>query len=161
MPSLISHKNLIEDDWHRADADQKISPVDKVIVSLEQLLQQGDQLTTMRIALGVELEAAASVEELLPFLDHLQIVILRFDKFSDGRAFSQARLLRDRYAYRADIRAVGDVRCDQLSFMRRCGFNQFQLADNEDIEFAFKSFGNISLHYQSEFKQAVNALVDT
>lgn len=160
MPSLISDKDLIDDDWHRTDADKKISPGDRVIVSLEQLLQQGDQLIAMRIALGVDLEPAAAVEELLPFLDHLQIVVLRFDNFADGRAFSQARLIRDRYAYRADIRAVGDVICDQLSFMRRCGFNQFQLGDSEDIEFAFRSFGNISLHYQSDFKQAVSVSVD-
>jgi len=160
MPSLISDKDLIEDDWYRVAVDYKISPGDKVILSLDRLLQQGDQLITMRIALGAELEPAAAVEELLPFLEHLEIVVLRFDNFADGRAFSQARLLRDRYAYRADIRAVGDVHCDQLSFMQRCGFNQFQLGDNEDIEFAFRSFGNISLHYQSEFNQAVSALVD-
>jgi uncharacterized protein (DUF934 family) len=160
MPSLISDKDLIEDNWHRADADKKISPGDKVILSLDRLLQQGGQLITKRMALGVELEPAAAVEELLPFLEHLQIVVLRFDNFADGRAFSQARLLRDRYAYRADIRAVGDVLCDQLSFMRRCGFNQFQLGDNEDVEFALGSFGNISLHYQNELKQAVGAPVD-
>ena len=102
----------------------------------------------MRVALGVELEPAAAVEELLPFFGHLPIVVLRFDNFADGRAFNQARLLRDRYAYRIDIRAIGDVICNQLAFIRRCGFNQFQLGDNENIVFAFKSFGDISLHCQ-------------
>jgi uncharacterized protein (DUF934 family) len=89
-------------------------------------------------------------------LERLQIVFLIFETFADGRAFSQARLLRDRYSCHGDIRAVGEVLCDQLCFMRRCGFNQFQLSENEDIGLAFSSFGYISVSYQSELKQILS-----
>ncbi len=69
---------------------------------------------------------------------------------SAGRAFSQARLLRERMAYRGDIRAQGDVLRDQLSFMQRCGFTQFQLADSEEISLALNAFSDISHSYQPE-----------
>ena len=102
----------------------------------------------------MELEPDAELADVLNYIDHLQIIVLRFEVFSNGRAFSQARLLRDRYAFCGDIRAVGDVICDQLWFMRRSGFNQFELAIGEDIELAFKTFNQISLTYQAELQQS-------
>ena len=95
------------------------------------------------------------VEDIVVFLDHLQLIVLQFKVFSDGRAFSQARLLRDRYTFCGDIRAVGDVICDQLSFMKRSGFNQFELAKGEDVDLAFRTFDQISMTYQVELKQSV------
>ena len=90
----------------RNDAITKLLII-RIRVSAELIkpLQLGDQLIMSCIAVGVELEPAAAVEELLPFPGQLQIVVLHFDNFTDGRAFGQARLLRDRYVYRADIRA--------------------------------------------------------
>ena len=141
--------------WIRkVDDPMLIGDGEKLIVSLPWLRLQGDSLVSVPVELGIELEASVAVEELLPYLDYLKIILLRFDSFVDGRAFSQARLLRERHAYRGNIRAVSDVFCDQLLFMRRCGFNQFLLSDNEDIEFAIKSFGEISLSDQNELKQA-------
>jgi uncharacterized protein (DUF934 family) len=148
MPQLINETTWVTDDWIKVDANQCINHGSKVIVSQHRLQQQAQLLQSVPEGLGVELDPATAVEELLPFLDSLDIVVLRFDSFADGRAFSQARLLRDRYHYKGDIRAVGEVICDQLEFMKRCGFNQFLLADNEDMNLAFKSFSDISLSYQ-------------
>ena len=69
---------------------------------------------------------------------------LNFLSFADGRAFSQARLLRERYDYRGDIRAHGEVLRDQLSFMQRCGINQFNLAEGEDLELALAALSTTS-----------------
>jgi len=85
----------------------------------------------------------------------IQIILLKLGVFADGSAFSQARLLRDRYAFRADIRAEGGVLCDQLWFMKRNGFNQFQLAEGESIELAFRIFGDIYLTFRTELKQSI------
>ena len=154
MPPLISSSELIEDHWVSLADDQAIDDRCNVIVGLDRLQLQWDQLSSLPLKLGVVLEPTNAVEDLLPFLDHLKIIVLQFKVFADGRAFSQARLLRDRHAFCGDIRAVGEVICDQLGFMKRSGFNQFQLAEGEDIELAFRIFGDISLTYQVELKQS-------
>ncbi|MGB5063692.1 MAG: DUF934 domain-containing protein, partial [Candidatus Competibacter sp.] len=69
-------------------------------------------------------------------------------KFSDGRAYSQARLLRERHGYRGEIRAVGDVLRDQLFFMARCGFDAFEPRADRSLEDALAAFGDFSASYQ-------------
>ena len=154
MPPLISSSKLIEDAWVRLADDQAIGDHKNVIVSLGRLKQYWDELIEQPVKLGVELEPNTDIEDVLAYLDHLQIIVLQFKVFSDGRAFSQARLLRERYAFCGDIRAVGDVICDQLWFMKRNGFNQFQLAAGEDVDLALKIFDQISLTYQTEIQQS-------
>ena len=66
-----------------------------------------------------------SPADLLPRLDRLNLIILHFPKFTDGRAYSQARLLR-RHGYRGELRATGAVLLDQLPFLLRCGFDSFE-----------------------------------
>ena len=87
---------------------------------------------------------------------------VNFTSFADGRPFSQAKLLRERFSYTGDIRAHGQVLRDQLAFMRCCGINQFSLAEGEDVELALAAFNDISSSYQpgtvkQELVRAVNA----
>jgi len=154
MPLLIDSCELIEDSWVRLSDAQAIDRHHDVIVGLDRLKQQRDRLVGLPLELGVVLEPTTTMEEVLPFLDHLNIVLLQFKEFADGRAFSQARLLRGRHAYRGDIRAVGDVLCDQLYFMKCSGFNQFELAEGEDAKLAFRILGEDSPGYQPEWKQS-------
>ena len=155
MPPLIDRSELIEDIWTSVGDEQAIDDHYNAVVSLNRLMQHRDRLVKPPFQLGVILEPTIAVAELVPFLDQLGIIVLHFGVFSDGRAFSQARLLRDRHAYRGNIRAVGDVICDQLSYMQRSGFNQFQLTEGEDIDLAFRLLGKNSLAYQSELKQSI------
>jgi uncharacterized protein (DUF934 family) len=154
MPALINSSKLIEDTWVRLTDDQAVGDHKNVVVSLDRLVRYWDELISLSVNLGVELEPGIDIEGVLNYLDQLQIIVLQFKVFSDGRAFSQARLLRDRYAFSGDIRAVGDVICDQLWFMKRNGFNQFELAMGEDIDLAFKTFSQISLTYQTELQES-------
>jgi len=153
MRALISSSELLEDNWVTLNDSQAIDKSNNLVVSLGRLQQQWDQLSDLSFGLGVLLEPTDAVEAVLPFLDRLSIIVLQFKVFSDGRAFSQARLLRDRYDYCGAIRAVGDVLCDQLWFMRRSGISQFELAEGEDLELAFSAFSEISFTYQTELKQ--------
>jgi len=66
------------------------------------------------------------VSDLAPHVGRLKLIVLNFPKFSDGRAYSQARLLRERYGYQGELRAIGGVLQDQLPFMLRCGFDSFE-----------------------------------
>lgn len=75
---------------------------------------------------AVSLANTDPVEDLTPHVDRLRLVVLEFPKFSDGRAYSQARLLRGRLGYRGELRATGDVPQDQAAFMLRCGFDSFE-----------------------------------
>ena len=134
MPIINNHHQVIDDDW--VDFSLESNSLDsssKAIVSLDQLKNEFEELKNTSQALAVKLSETDSVDDILPFLNDLQMVILQFKVFADGRAFSQSKLLRDRYSYQGQIRAVGDVIRDQLSFMQRCGFSQFQLSETEDV----------------------------
>ena len=96
----------------------------------------------MRLGAGEEPEAIAAD------LEHLALVAVHFPKFSDGRGLSTARLLRERYGYEGEVRAVGDVLRDQLPFLERCGFDAFALRDDQDPVAALAAFADLSDAYQ-------------
>lgn len=157
MPIVINNHQVIDDEWLDLTTEgNSFDNGSKVIVGLDRLKNEFDQLKTKSQALAVMLSETDSVDDILPFLDDLQMVVLRFTAFADGRAFSQSRLLRDRHGYEGQIRAVGDVIRDQLSFMQRCGFSQFQLAETEDVNQAIHAFSDFSSSYQPELVQVNN-----
>ena len=78
-----------------------------------------------------------------------RIIALRFPRFGDGRAYSIARLLRERYGYKGELRAVGEVGRDHLYYMAQCGFDAFELRAGEDPQEALAAFGDFSTSYQS------------
>ena len=82
-------------------------------------------------------------------LDRFALVAVNFPKFGDGRGYSIARLLRERYGYKGELRAIGEVVRDHLFFMARCGFDAFLLRDDQDPEEALTAFGDFSDSYQS------------
>ncbi|MDF1762419.1 MAG: DUF934 domain-containing protein [Oleibacter sp.] len=77
-------------------------------------------------------------------------ICIDFPKFSDGRGYSAARLLRERYGFNGELRAVGDVLIDQLFFMKRCGFDTFALRDDQVLEDALAAFSTFSVSYQND-----------
>ena len=77
------------------------------------------------------------------------VIAVNFPKFSDGRGYSIGRLLRERYGYKGELRAVGEVARDHLHAMEQCGFNAFQLREGEDPQEALTGFGDFSDSYQA------------
>jgi uncharacterized protein (DUF934 family) len=88
------------------------------------------------------------VAELAPDLERLELIELEFPKFVDGRAYSQARLLRERYGYRHELRATGNVLRDELQFMQRCGFDAFAIDDPKAVESWQAAIKEIDVFYQ-------------
>ena len=86
-------------------------------------------------------------------LAEARVVAVRFPKFGDGRAFSTARLLRERYGYRGELRAIGEVGRDNLYYMQQCGFNAFELRAGEDPYEALAAFDDFTTSYQSTAAQ--------
>ena len=78
-----------------------------------------------------------------------RVIAINFPKFSDGRGYSIGRLLRERYGYKGELRAIGEVARDHLHAMEQCGFNSFQLRDGEDPQEALAAFGDFSDSYQA------------
>ena len=94
----------------------------------------------------------AAVAARLPKVSRVEV---NFPKFGDGRGFSIARLLRERYGYKGELRAVGQVARDHLHYMEQCGFDAFLLREGEDVEEALGAFDDFSEHYQGTVAQPV------
>lgn len=154
MRSVIKNRQIVEDRWqHVADAAEL--PDGPVIVSWTRWQKERGALLERGQTLGVRLPNTVNVSDIAADLPALAVVALEFPKFSDGRAHSQARLLRERYGYRGEIRAVGDVLRDQLLFMARNGFDAFELRADRSLEDALKAFDEFTVTYQAAADQPV------
>jgi uncharacterized protein (DUF934 family) len=90
------------------------------------------------------------IEELAADLPRFGLIVLQFPKWVDGRAYSQARLLRSRYRFAGEIRATGEVLVDMLPLLSRCGFDAVQLRAGESVEDARRALGFFPAHYQGD-----------
>ena len=115
-------------------ADDGAAPAEgAVIVTLKRWLAERDALAGRESPVGVAVEAGADAQAHLADLAERPLVALAFEKFGDGRAFSYARLLRDRYGFKGELRATGDVLIDEIPLMLRCGFTAFEVTNEPTI----------------------------
>jgi uncharacterized protein (DUF934 family) len=132
MPKLIKWRAgaaaIIEDPFTSVADDQELPPGD-VIISLSRFHDEGARLLGSGRAVGVRIEPGEAVEDLAYDLPMLAVVALAFPKFRDGRAFSAARILRERLGYEGEVRAVGDVLLEQAPYLTRCGFDAVETED--------------------------------
>ena len=137
MPMLIRWQNgraVLAEDPYTAVADEDSIPHGEVIVSLARFQQEGERLLGEGRRVGVRIEASEAVEDLAYDLPRISVVALAFPKFGQGQAYSSARLLRERFDYKGEVRAVGDVLREQARFMVRCGFDAFEPADDSSSQ---------------------------
>lgn len=132
MP-LIKNDLIVEDAWVFLADDDELPATGQVVVSLERWQTTAMDLLASGLTLGVRLGAGQRAEEIADSIDAFSLIALEFPKFTDGRPYSTARLLRERYGYFGELRAVGDVLRDQLFFMQRCGFDSFDVAEAIDL----------------------------
>ena len=102
---------------------------------------------------AVFIDSDEDIESTKEFATTLSVIALNFPSFLDGRSYSSANLLRRVYGYKAELRAVGDIRIDQLEQMVRCGFNAFQLADGQNVEQGLERLKGFSFSYQPAFNR--------
>jgi uncharacterized protein (DUF934 family) len=146
--SLIKNGELVEDEYFDASAGEALPPAGAVIVSLDQWQQQRDALVARGTALGIRLRSDQPPELIADDLAHFALVALEFPKFRDGRAYSYARLLRERYGFRGELRAVGDVLLEQLFFMLRTGFDAFDVQGPDPLGAYRTALADFSVWYQ-------------
>ena len=157
MASIIRNRAIVNDDWTvvRAAQDGALPAVDalpagKIIVPLA-LWQAGrDALTASRSAAEIAVWLAADSEpaDIVADFDKVALIAVDFPVFRDGRGYSIGRLLRERYGYKGEIRAIGDVLRDQLTFMLRCGFDAYAVRADKDLHDALKAFDEFTVQYQ-------------
>ncbi len=143
---IIRNQRVEEDTWqHVSDGEPLVEG--PVTVSLKRWLEERDTLSA-RGDIGVRLAPADELDELLADLAQISLLVLEFPAITEGRGYTQARLLRTRHGYSGEIRATGDVQHDQLSFMQRCGIDSFVVREDRDIDDALQAFGEVSVRYQ-------------
>jgi uncharacterized protein (DUF934 family) len=128
MP-IWRREGFAEDEWVALDDEAPAPAQGAIVVSLKRWLAERHALSSRLGPVGVALEAGADSQAHLAELADRPLVALAFAKFADGRAFSYARLLRDRHRFRGELRAIGDVLIDEIPLMLRCGFDSFDVTN--------------------------------
>jgi uncharacterized protein (DUF934 family) len=146
--ALIKDGAFVDDPWVTVGDDDPVPGDRPAIVGLERWQRDRDQLLARKAPLGVRLRSDQPPALIADDLGHFDVVALEFPRFGDGRAYSYARLLRQRYDYAGEVRAVGDVLRDQFLFMHRCGFDAFEVTDRTEIGHWQQALSEISVVYQ-------------
>lgn len=147
MP-LVKDGKVIDDPYIRILDDSAIPDDGAVLVPAQRLLADAGELLQRNAATGVLWPNDRSVSDLAPHLDRLALVALVFPNFRDGRAYTQARLLRERHHFRGELRATGQVLRDQFVFLHRAGFNAFEVTKPADAAAFIETMRRYSVFYQ-------------
>jgi uncharacterized protein (DUF934 family) len=150
---LLRDRQIVVDDWLYV-AETAADASAPLIVTFDRWKMEPDTWIARGSPLGVALSPAHKVEDLAPDLEHFSLVAAEFSGPGEGRGYTQARLLRERWNFKGELRATGFVHRDQLFFMARCGFNSFELPE-ADIEDAHAAFSTFSAAYQPSNDQGL------
>lgn len=147
MP-LIRTTGVVEDPWRFVADEEPLPETGAVIVTLKRFQANRDQLLARATPLGLRLKSDQAPSLIAGDIERFDVIALEFPKFTDGRAYSAARLLRERYGFRGELRAVGNVLRDQLAYMRRCGFDSYEVKEGIDTAAWTAALGGLSVVYQ-------------
>lgn len=156
MQRIIKNRQVVDDVWHLLPADttfDSISNSGDLIVPLSLWREHAQALKARDGGLGIWLDAGEEVEEIADELESFQVIALNFPAFTDGRHCSSAYLLRNRYGYTGEVRAIGDVLRDQLFSYHRVGFDAFAVRADKDPYDALKAFEEFGEVYQASTDQ--------
>ena len=143
---LIKDKKVSKDSWSYTD-DESVLKADYNIVSIVRWQQERSELSKAD-NLGLRLESDVSVNDIADDLSHFQLIELYIPVFTDGRAYTHARLLRSRYGYMGDIRVSGDFMRDQVFYLNRVGVSSFELNDQDSAQQVIQSMEDFSVDSQ-------------
>lgn len=155
MATLIKQRAVVADTWQtlqlaEGDTPDTVAlPAGPSIFPLAVWQARKAEILARQQPVGVVLAASEEAAALADDLAQIALVAVDFPKFTDGRGFTTARLLRERFAFGGEIRAVGDVLVDQLFFMTRVGFDAYALRDDQKVESALAAFETFSEAYQT------------
>ena len=147
MP-LVKNGKSVEDAYVRILDDTAVPDEGAVLVPAARLLADAGEFVRRTGQTGVLWPNDREVSELVPYLDRLALVALVFPNFKDGRAYSQARVLRERHHFRGELRATGQILRDQFLFLLRSGFDTLEVTKSADAAAFAETIGRYSVFYQ-------------
>ncbi len=146
--ALLKDGKLTDNIYTDVSGDEEVPANGAIIVSLQQWQANQDALLNRSEPIGILLRSEEKPELIRDHLQQFAVIALDFPAFGDGRAYYYARLLRDRYGYAGELRAVGDVLLEQLHFMHRVGFNSFLIESDDAANDWETAAADISVWYQ-------------
>jgi phosphoadenosine phosphosulfate reductase len=132
--ALYKDAAFTNDTWQRLGETEEVPQDGQVLLTLDQWRQRQDALRDANIPLGLFLSPGTPLDQLGVDFSRFSLIALEFPKYTDGRAYSMARQLRDDHGFTGELRAAGDVLFDQLQLMTRCGFDSFEITDAATIK---------------------------
>jgi len=145
---LVKGRTVVQDGWqHLEDADP-VPDSGPVTISWARWTAERGAIERTPAELGVRIPNTVTTADVGADAAKFGLIAVHFPNFSDGRAFSQARVLRDRYGFRGEIRATGGVLRDQLQFMQRCGIDAFEVPERALEENWFAALDEMDIFYQ-------------
>jgi uncharacterized protein (DUF934 family) len=159
MSKIIKNGQIVDDAWQvlklaeGQTPESLILPVAPTLLPLAVWVARKTEILATGNPVGVWLDSGEGPETIASELAHFAVIGVNFPKFTDGRGYSSARLLRERYGYAGEIRAIGDVLRDQLFYMKRCGIDAFAVREDKDIEAALAGLKVFSETYQAAVDQ--------
>jgi uncharacterized protein (DUF934 family) len=158
MAVIIRQRQVVADSWQllkpATAGGIAIPATGGVIVPFSLWREQSEILLKRSGRLGVWLEGHDDPALIAADLRHLELIAVNFAQFTDGRGYSIARLLRERYGWRGELRAIGDILRDQLFYLARCGFDAFALREGQDARAALAAFNDFSEGYQTSVERS-------
>jgi uncharacterized protein (DUF934 family) len=150
MRRVLRRLEIVPDDWRHGAEDPEVAPgALGVIVPWQELRGNAQAWSAHSGPLGVRIGPADPVEDLAPELKRLALVAVEFPTPSEGRGYTQGRLLRERFGFTAELRAVGAaVKRDLIFALARCGFDTFEVAAGEDLGACAQALERYSVAYQ-------------
>jgi uncharacterized protein (DUF934 family) len=145
---IIKDGHIVANDWRHLN-DDEILPEQAVTVSLPRWNSEKDRLLGCGVPLGLRLNSEDKLEEIADDLKYFSIIVLEFRQFTDGRSFSLARLLRDRYGFDGELRARGDFIRDQMFFLSRVGVNAFEPSNSSNLREMLPALQEFTVKYQA------------
>jgi uncharacterized protein (DUF934 family) len=147
MRQLIRQREIVTDQWRYADEDP-LGRERALILPFARWQAERERWWLWDGRLGVRLGPADPLAPLEPDFLRIGLVAIEFGGIAEGRGYSQAQLLRKRYKFTGELRAVGKIQRDQLFYMARCGFDTFELPTGTDLAAALSAFEDFSVAYQ-------------
>jgi len=150
MRHVLRQHEIVADAWrHLAASDDATKVTESLIVPLVELRANRAAWSCWPGRLGLRLSPADKVEDLAPELARFDLIAIEFPSPSEGRGYTQAHLLRARFGFTAELRAVGAaVKRDLIFAMARCGFDTFEVAAGEDLAAAARALNRYTVAYQ-------------
>lgn len=145
---IIRDRAIVTDDFVHVADNAELPPAGQPIVTWARYHAQGGELVERYARLGVRVPSDKLPQD-IPHIDRLALIAIEFPRFTDGRGYSVARMLRERHGFTGELRAVGWVLRDNLFYLERCGFNAFELKAGKSLDSALEAFGEFSATYQA------------